>query len=312
MTRWSVVAIGHLIVASSLAAQSPNRAVAITIDDLPVGGATDPSRWAAVTRSLLDVLTARRVPAVGFVNEGKLYLDRELDSARVGLLRAWLAAGQELGNHTFAHRSAHHTPLTEYADQILRGERVTRRLAAEAGRPFRYFRHPQLHAGRTLEYRQGVERFLGAHGYVVAPVTVDNSEWIYAAAYARAREQDDAALAERVLADYLGHLDTVFAYSERLSRELFGREIPLVLLLHANEINAAHLGTLLDRIAARGYRFVPLAQVLGDSAYQSRDTYVGPIGPSWLVRWAESRGLTPPPEPQAERYVIDASAIPGR
>lgn len=283
--------------------------MAITIDDLPVGGATAPSRWAAVTHSLLDALVARHVSAVGFVNEGKLYVDRELDTARVALLRVWLAAGQELGNHTFGHTSAHRTELDDYTGQILRGERVTRRLAGEAGRPLRYFRHPQLHAGRSLAYREAVERFLAEHGYVVAPVTVDNEEWIYAAAYARSRDRGDTALARRVLSDYLRHLDAVFDYSEELSRALFGREIPLVLLLHANELNAAHLGAVLDRMTGRGYRFVPLAQVLADSAYRSADTYVGSIGPSWLVRWAVSRGVTAPPELRAEGYVVEASGI---
>lgn len=307
-----------LLAATLLAAQGPpsrpstGRVVAITIDDLPVGGATDPSRWAAVTTALLDALTARHVPAVGFVNEIKLHIGLRLDTTRVALLRAWLAAGQELGNHTFAHLSAHRTPIETYTAQILRGERVTRRLAAEYHRPPRYFRHPQLHAGRTLEYRHAVEGFLAQHGYVVAPVTVDNEEWIYAAAFARSRDRGDTALAARVVADYLRHIDTAFTFSEGLSRALFGREIPLVLLLHANELNAAHLGTVLDRLAARGYRFAPLPEVLSDAAYQSPDTYVGPVGPSWLLRWAETRGRAVPAEPRAERYVIEASGIEGR
>jgi peptidoglycan/xylan/chitin deacetylase (PgdA/CDA1 family) len=283
--------------------------VAITIDDLPVGGATDPSRWPDVTRGLLDALTARRVPAVGFVNEIKLHVGLRLDTTRVALLRAWLVAGQELGNHTFAHLSAHRAELHDYTAQILRGERVTRRLATELGRPLRYFRHPQLRTGTSLEYRAGVERFLAEHGYQVAPVTVDNDEWIYAAAYARSRDAGDSKLAERVVTDYLRHLDAAFRYSEALSRALFAREIPLVLLLHANELNAAHLGTVLDRLASAGYRFAPLDRVLADSAYRSPDRYVGPTGPSWLIRWAETRGARPGPEPRAERYVVEASGI---
>ncbi len=304
------------IVAASLAAQPlpPGRApaarvVAITLDDLPVGGATDPARWPEVTRGLLDALTARRVPAVGFVNEIKLHVGLRLDTARVALLRDWLEAGQELGNHTFAHLSAHRVDLHTYTAQILRGERVTRRLVTERGRPLRYFRHPQLRTGTTLAYRAGVERFLAEHGYQVAPVTVDNEEWVYAAAFARSRDAGDTALTRRVVADYLRHLDAAFAYSEQLSRTVFGREIPLVLLLHANELNAAHLGSVLDRLAARGYRFAPLPEVLADTAYRSADTYVGPTGPSWLIRWAETRGARPGPEPRAESYVVEAGGI---
>ena len=308
-----------LIAATLLAAQTPpparptaTRIVAITIDDLPVGGATDALRWPAVTTGILDALRAHRVPAVGFVNEIKLHEAMRLDPARVALLRQWLAAGQELGNHSFAHVSAHRTTVETFIAHIWRGERVTRPLAQQYRRPLRYFRHPQLHTGLTLAFKRAVDSALRERGYVVAPVTVDNEEWIYAAAFARARDVGDTALVRRIVTDYHRHLDTAFAYSEGLSRTLFGREIPLVLLIHANELNAAHLGAVLDRMAARGYSFVPLSQVLSDSAYRSADQYIGPTGPSWLIRWAEARGLAVPAEPRAERYVIDASGIQGR
>src|SRR4051812_25332716 len=159
--------------------QRPVRVVAVTIDDLPAVAVSASSDWSSVTQRLLGTLREYQVPAVGFVNERSLYQNGALDSTRVALLSAWLAAGHELGNHTFAHRDAHATPLAEYLDGIARGEIVSRELSRRAGRPFRYFRHPLLHAGRLLEYRRGVERFLIRHGYTIAPVTVDNQEWVY-------------------------------------------------------------------------------------------------------------------------------------
>ncbi len=281
----------------------PDRVVTITIDDLPAVAVSSTAEWPRVTEHLLATLRRHHVQAVGFVNEAKLYVNGALDSSRVALLEAWLDAGQELGNHTFAHRGAHQTPLAEYLDGITRGEQVTRALARRAGRPYRYFRHPQLHAGRSLPYRRGVERFLSAHGYTIAPVTVDNQEWVYARAYIVAEARGDSALTQRVVADYFRHLDSAFAYSEGLSRLLFEREIPLVLLLHANQINADHLDAILSRLEARGYAFSPLEPVLADSAYRSRDTYVGATGPSWLIRWASTRGIAIPPEPREERWI---------
>ena len=283
--------------------QQPDRVVAITIDDLPVVAGSAISDWASVTDRLLGALRRYDAPAVGFVNESKLYTTNGLDSTRVALLAAWLAAGHELGNHTFAHRSANTTPIDEYLDGIARGEVVTRPLAERAGRPLRYFRHPFLQTGRSLSYRRGVERFLTARGYTIAPVTVDNQEWVYARAYVVARQRGDSALTSRVVADYLRHVDTVVAYSAGFSRTLFGREIPLVLLLHANELNADYLDTVLGRLRAKGYRFATLETVLKDSAYRSADTYVGPAGMSWLIRWAFTRGVRIPNEPREEAYV---------
>jgi len=294
-----------LLALTGATSQTPTRVVAITIDDLPVVSVSSSTDWATVTTRLLATLREHHVPAVGFVNEGKLYRDGALDSTRVSLLSAWLDAGQELGNHTFAHRGAHDTPLAEYLDGITKGEVVTRTLARRAGRPFRYFRHPQLHTGRSLAYRDSVTRFLAGHGYSVAPVTVDNQEWVYARAFVIAKERGDSALMQRVVDRYLAHLDSAFSYSEGLSRTLFKREIPLVLLLHANELNSVQLRAVLARLVARGYRFAPLEEVLKDSAYRSADRYVGPAGMSWLIRWAETRGVTIPGEPREEPWVTE-------
>jgi len=296
-----------LLVGAATSVGQRERVVAITIDDLPAVSA-DTADWPAVTERILKTLDAYRAPAVGFVNERKLYVADTLDPARVALLAAWLRAGQELGNHTFAHRGAHDTPLAEYLDGITQGEVVTRELARRAGRPFRYFRHPQLHTGRSLAYRDSVVRFLAAHGYTVAPVTVDNQEWVYARAYLLAKQRGDSALTARVVRAYLQHLDTAFTYSEGLSRTVFGRDIPLVLLLHANELNADHLGDVLARLRARGYRFASLPAVLADSAYRSPETYVGLSGMSWLIRWAETRGIRIPNEPREEAWVSDLAS----
>jgi len=290
--------------------QDRGRTVAVTIDDLPVTAVSVSSDWESVTNRLLTALRKHDAPAIGFVNETKLYVDGTLDSGRVALLEEWLRAGQELGNHTFAHRSAHTTPLEQYLDGIARGEVVTRALSRRTGRPYRYFRHPQLHAGRSLDYRRAVERFLKAHGYAIAPVTVDNQEWVYARAYVVARQRGDTLLVQRVVTDYLRHLDRAFAYSEQLSRALFEHEIPLVLLLHANQINADYLGMILERLHARGYRFVSLEQALADTAYRSADTYVGPVGPSWLIRWATTRGMDVPVEPREEEYIAELARAP--
>jgi peptidoglycan/xylan/chitin deacetylase (PgdA/CDA1 family) len=302
-----LVAIIVLAMVGAAWIQQPGCVVAITIDDLPAVAVSGTSNWESVTNRLLAALRDHGAPAVGFVNERKLYVNGALDSSRVALLESWLVAGHELGNHTFAHRSAHGTPLNEYLDGITQGDVVPHPLSARAGRPFRYFRHPQLHAGRSLAYRRAVEHFLAARHYTIAPVTVDNQEWAYARAYVIARERSggDSALSRRIVADYLRHMDSAFVYSEGLSRTLFGREIPLVLLIHANELNADYLDALLDRLQARGYRFATLESVLANRAYRSADTYTGPAGMSWLIRWALTRGVRIPDEPREDGYISE-------
>ena len=75
------------------------------------------------------------------------------------------------------------------------------------GRPLRFFRHPLLHTGLDLETKLGLERILEEHGYLVAPVTMDNSEWIYARAFDIAYADADESLKQRIAAAYLDYIE---------------------------------------------------------------------------------------------------------
>src|SRR5947209_18056380 len=161
--------------------QTPAREVAVTFDDLPApyGDLEDMRR---ITSRLLDSVKRSGVPTIGFVNESRLYRRGEMD-ARTDLLRAWLDAGFELGNHTFSHINLQRATLAEYEEDLVRGETVTRMLLAERGRRLRYFRHPFLFTGETPEYKKGLADFLAARGYTVAPVTVDDNDYVFADVY---------------------------------------------------------------------------------------------------------------------------------
>ena len=267
----------------------PIREVAITIDDLPGVGraARDAATLEAATLRLLAALAAHKVPAIGFVNENKL----DGNPGREAQLRRWLDAGQELGNHAFSHPDLHTTALDAFKEDVLKGERVTRPLMAARGLSLRFFRHPFLHTGRSLDTRGQLEAFLAKHGYRVAPVTIDNDEYIFARAYDRSIDAGDEQLTRRIAASYISYMEAKFEFFERNSRDLFNREIPQILLIHANLLNADHFGALASMIEKRGYRFTTLEHALEDPAFKSPDTFVGPGGITWLHRWALTRGM---------------------
>ncbi|HEY8148762.1 MAG TPA: polysaccharide deacetylase family protein, partial [Vicinamibacteria bacterium] len=282
------------------------RSVAVTFDDLPGTLASlvsnDVPALRENTRKLLAAFREAKVPVVGFVNEGKLFVEGEPPATaeqRTNVLRLWVEAGHELGNHTYSHRDLNTQPLEWFEQDVVRGEPVTRRLLAEKGRRLRYFRHPFLHVGLELDKRRAFETFLAGRGYEVAPVTIDNDEYIYAAAYADARRRGDAAMATRLGDDYLRYMESVFASLEAVSRGLLGRELPQVLLLHANALNADRFPALAAMMKARGYRFLTLEEALRDEAYRRPDTYVGQWGFSWLHHWeiTEGRKRSPTPDP---------------
>lgn len=287
--------------------------VAITFDDLPVISTVQTDKgWAEITSKLLATSRRNKIPVVGFVNENKLYSNNKLNPNRVALLKAWLDAGLELGNHTFSHRSLHSTPLAEFESDVLRGEKVIRELVTAKHRKLQYFRHPFLHTGRSLETRQEFESFLHRHGYTVAPVTIDNSDWIFARAYDNARDANDRPAMNRIAAAYVPYMESKFSHFENLSAKLFGRDIKQVLLLHANSINADHFGELVAMMKKRGYTFITLAEALTDSAYRSPDTTAGAWGISWIDRWALTRNVPSDffkGEPRTPAFVMKLAKI---
>ena len=291
--RFSIFAI--VVSISSLLTAQPRvtREVAITIDDLPIAGLAprDIESSRELTRKLLAAIAAHHAPVIAFVNEDKLNgVDGAVDPARVDLLRRWLDAGIELGNHSYSHGDFHAVPLEPFEQDVLKGERVTRPLLAARGLTPRYFRHPYLHTGRDLEKRSAFERFLGEHGYRVAPVTIDNEDYVFANAYDRTLTRD-AGAARRVAAAYVPYMEAKAEFFERNSRELLGREMRQILLIHASMLNADGFDDLAAMFERRGYRFITLDRALEDPAFQSTDTFVGNSGITWIHRWALTKGM---------------------
>jgi peptidoglycan/xylan/chitin deacetylase (PgdA/CDA1 family) len=288
------------------AADRPDRQVAVTIDDLPAGAANSMPAAAIteITTKLLGTLRDQKVPVVGFVNERKLYKLGEVD-ARIGALRMWLDYGFELGNHTFSHASLNRVALAMWEDEVVQGESVTRLLLAEHKMKLRYFRHPYLDTGRDLKTRHDAEAFLTERGYRIAPVTLDAWDWMYAPVYDDAKKRGDTALQDQLVKSYLAYSDEVFAYSEKLSKQVAGYEVKQILLIHANQLEADHIGELLDVFRKRGYRFITLEEALGDPAYSLPDMYIGEEGTGWLDHWAITQGKPPQGAPVFPQWVID-------
>lgn len=280
----------------SLSAQE--KQIAVTIDDLPLNGQQfEAARVRTMTDKFLAGIKKYQIPAVGFVNESLLYQQGEAD-ARIAILKSWSDAGVELGNHTFSHLGFQGATLADYEDDFIRGEAVSKMLLKQKGARLRYFRHPFLQMGATLETEKSFENFIGQRGYKIAPVTIDTLDWMFLAAYSKARSQSDKAMMKRVSSDYLKYVSVKFDYCEKVSGELFGRKIKQILLMHANELNADNFDALINVIKGKGYRFVPLEQALQDSIYQFPDKYI-PTS-DWLGLWAFSKGvkMSAPPAPE--------------
>jgi peptidoglycan/xylan/chitin deacetylase (PgdA/CDA1 family) len=304
----AVIFLVCVFASSAKPAAGPDRQVAVTIDDLPAGmsDAMPATAISEMTGKLLRTLREQNVPAVGFVNEKKLYKPGEVDE-RIKALEMWPDAGFELGNHTFSHSSLNQVGLEAWEDDVIQGESVTRLLLAKHNMKLRYFRHPFLDTGRDLETRRQAEAFLVHRGYRIAPVTLDAWDWMYAGVYEDAKKRADSGLEEQLVKSYLTYSDGVFAYSEQLSMRVLGYEPKQILLLHASNLEADHIGELIGLMRKRGYRFVTLAEALSDQAYSLPDNFVGEEGTGWLDHWAITQGKPPQGAPVFPQWVVDRS-----
>lgn len=299
-----------LVLAGPALAEAPPRMIAVTIDDLPYAPGGLPCTRAEAdtfTNRFLAMLVQQKVPAIGFANPGRGCEDRPADPA---LLERWLVAGFNLGSHSSTHPNINDVGLEAYAADVIAAEPVLKPMLARYGKQLVWYRHPFLRTGATPEIRQGIESLLAERGYRVAAVTFDNSEWVFAAAYARALRKRDAEEARRIGEAYVAHMEAVAAHYEERSAAILGREPPQVLLIHANLLNRDWFPEVRKMLAARGYRFVSLEQAQSDPAYAQPDTHVGRYGMSWLLRWGKARGVPVVREPDPPEWVTALSSGP--
>jgi peptidoglycan/xylan/chitin deacetylase (PgdA/CDA1 family) len=289
------VAIAALLLSISVEPGSTQtRMVALTIDDLPFvsgadGAATDAAEAISANRKLLHALGRRHIPVTGFVIQKNV--EGLADDSGTGILRDWIAQGFDLGNHTYAHPDFDHLTVEEFEHQILRGEDTFLPLMTEAGRTSKFFRFPANHTGDTKEKHDAVAAFLAERGYRLAPCTIEDSDWLFNAAYARMRARHDRAAEASLRAAYLAYAAAEIDFLSGLDKQVLGYAPPEIMLIHDNRLNADVIDKLLTLFEERQYRWITLTQAESDPVYQVPDTFITSFGPMWGYRWAKERGV---------------------
>ncbi len=254
--------------------------IAITIDDGPAIKAAELEDWLRVAEELRESFEQSKTPVIMFINEHQLDVFGQREQRRK-VLEKWLNAGFELGNHTYSHKKLRDTPIEDYFDDIIRGEKVTRPLVEGRGEELVWYRYPYLSSGRG-EQATRVEKFLARKKYRIAPVTVDYHDYSFSNNYSRFLRAGNQQGADRVYEGMSRALDVAFDRAEKNSQQFFGRQIKHVLLIHCNELNAKTLPKTLKRIRDRGYEFITLEEAMKDPAYATPGLPPGSLGGSFF------------------------------
>ncbi|MGA8163219.1 MAG: polysaccharide deacetylase family protein [Acidobacteriaceae bacterium] len=244
--------------------------VALTFDDLPAAGGLPEgvTRVEILTRLARELRDGHLRGVYGFVNA----VDLEDDPDTQDALRAWVASGMNIGNHTWSHPSINDVTAQAFEHEIALDEPALRQYAA--GRNWHWFRYPYLEEGATLEKRDSVRAWLHDHGYRIAEGTLTTQDDDWSDPYNRCLAKGDAAGIAWLKQSYLANATEFLRLGREEEQIAFGHEIPNVLLLHATDFTTLILPDLLHLLHREGFRFSSLARVERNPAY-SLDPHAG-------------------------------------
>lgn len=264
--------------------------LAITMDDLPVHGPLPEGETrTSVAQRIVAAFRAAGVPEVyGFINAAEVEGDADLE----GALRAWVAAGYPLGNHGWSHRNLNQVSVEEFEAEIVRNEGALKRFGG-AGE-WQWFRYPYLAEGNEPPKREAVRQILARRGYRIAGVTMSFADYEWNDAYLRCRTRNDAEGLEALEGAYLEAVRDAMDRSMSLSRAVYGRDVPYVLLTHISPFNARMMPRVLDVYREAGFEFTTLAAAQADSVYRGEMDPTRSAPPTDLAARARERGLPIP------------------
>lgn len=262
--------------------------MAITVDDLPEHGAipTGMDRF-KITKKMLEGFKKENViEAYGFINAGKVADFNGLNES----LKLWIDYGHPLANHTYNHKSLNKVSIDEFKNQIALNEKPLSELSPNQN--WKLFRYPYLHEGNELEKRNAIREYLIERGYQIAQVTVDFEDWIWNEPYARCVDRKDSRQIKWLKASFIENAKDHLRRAERISRALFKRPIPHILLLHVGAFDAEMIEDLIKMYKSEGVEFIKLAEALKDPVYAIDPKIVAKSGSELTFQIMKSKGLT--------------------
>lgn len=271
---------------------TPRLKLAITFDDLPAHGPLPPGRTRieVASKIIAALRAANSPPSYGFVNG--LRVDEQPGDAEV--LRTWRAAGNLLANHAWSHMNLNQHSAEEFEKDVIRNEPL---LVREMGQDdWHWLRYPYLATGDTVEKRAAVREFLSAHGYRIAAVTMTFADYLWNEPYARCSAAGNSEAISAMRAAFLAAADENINWYRSLSHQLYGRDIPYVLLMHIGAFDAEMLPDLLRLYQSRGFEFVTLPEAEADKFYVADET-PRVDGPDGLEAAMNEHHLTLPERP---------------
>ncbi|MGP3533227.1 polysaccharide deacetylase family protein [Microbacterium sp. RD1] len=283
--------------------------VAVTVDELVLwdGSPIPPGDSApGIVSRLCRALDEHGIEGVyGFPHTYPLTLDPGL----VDVLSIWTEAGHHIGSHTHFHAPLPWISGAAYVDDIRRGEDILGEHLARA--PRSYFRYAMDMSGDSEEQRGVVEDYLRANSITNAPITSWFGDFAWIAPYFRALHNNDRESVTMLRESYVSAAVFNLQSHARVARRLFGRDVPLIWLVHGSPIAGDMLGDVLSAFEQNGVEFVSLDEAMNDQSNRAMPPAAAGFH-NHLDRYLIANGIEPERIPaEAVQAVMDASPLEG-
>ena len=287
-----------LVLTATVSAQQ----IVFTWDDLPAHSALPPGETRIeIGHKIIAAMQAAHMPPVyGFVNSASIA--REPGSEP--MLDDWRKAGFLLGNHSWSHMNLSTNALADWESDLLKNESVLKKHAGNTD--WHWVRYPFLAEGDTSEKRVEARKFLAAHHYKVAAVTMSFGDYMWNEPYARCAAKNDNAAITQLESSYLEAAAADVDFRRAMAKSLFGHDIPYVLLMHVGAFDAHMLLHLLDLYRNKGFSFITLEDAEKDPFYAASLDPSLPDQPDSLEGAMTARQIS---VPVRQKSSIDVSTL---
>ena len=254
------------------------RRLCVTFDDFMVDE-NGPMSVAEVVERMRSTLDKVGLQVIGFPIASLLCSGALRDP-----LSSWSEAGHSIGNHTFSHLKGGVEDPENFIADVLEAEKHLLSFPTFT----KFFRFPFLDEGKSRPIRDSLRSLLRTHGYVVAPVTVDTSDWFISSRLSDGIMSGSRSDIEGYRLYYLDHVRTRALYYEDLARSYAPLDVCHVLLLHINVAAALFLEDLLVMLWNMGFQLIGAKDAL-DQVQEFPDVDTIPAGQSTLWSLAKAR-----------------------
>ncbi len=275
-----------LIFLVSISVFSQNKSISITIDDVPN---TRKYLKENFTPTLLKVLDSLDIPFTIFINEAKIF-NNEFENENKELLEMWIQNQNSIaGNHSYSHARYSAVGFDKFVEEIDEGEILTKHYAKKHDKELKYFRFPYNDMGADSIQHIQIRAYLESKDYVIAPFTLESSDWMYNYVYLHYLKNGELEKAKVIGEQYVDKTIELVRFYESMAKDIYKRQVKHIYLCHDNAINTYYIGEIISRLKQEDYAIVSFEESLTDPVYEQEDIYYKKWGISWLYRWMDTQ-----------------------